>query len=350
MSYWHLLIILATAVVLAVALYVPLRWAKAPRVLKAMGFVATASLVAGVLVGFWSMHMLDTWKGSEVREAESTPAIRSDAPAASHASRVPVPAATPVVAGATPAAAPTAASGILASYIGQALAHGYVKNAAAGGVERWPKAFQGCRLGNYEATSAFCRAAALAVRGWGDTATITVTEIAEFCDAGYLDSAPALCWEAQHDSVDRRAGSAVAERASGGDVSGVPKADIAEELQGIWWPGDGPEGTPLAWSALEAPCATGAYAAASPMCEAEEIHEGKPDAIAPVPYSVVASFCDVGTIHRSSEVCRAAYRSLGVKGEPVAAGVNLSREAAMRERMLRARSAVRACLNRGSGS
>jgi hypothetical protein len=36
MSYWHLLIISATAIVLVVALYVALRWGKAPRVFKAM--------------------------------------------------------------------------------------------------------------------------------------------------------------------------------------------------------------------------------------------------------------------------------------------------------------------------
>jgi hypothetical protein len=139
------------------------------------------------------MHILDTWIGSEVRGAESTPGIRTGAPAASPASRVPDPTGRLGIASATPAAAPSAASGILASYVGQALAQRYVKNAAAGGTERWPQADQGCRLGNYESTSALCRAAALAVHGWGDTRAIPFEEVVEFCDADYFEEALALC-------------------------------------------------------------------------------------------------------------------------------------------------------------
>jgi hypothetical protein len=65
-------------------------------------------------------------------------------------------------------------------------------------MKAWPLVDQGCRLGNYESKSALCRAAALAVRGWSDTHLISFDEIAEFCDAGYLEAALALCFAAHH--------------------------------------------------------------------------------------------------------------------------------------------------------
>lgn len=169
-------------------------------------------------------------------------------------------------------------------------------------MKAWPQVDQGCRLGNYESKSALCRAAALAARGWGDTHAIPLEEVAEFCDAGYLEAALALCFAAHH-------------RIPGGDVDGIPGSDVVEGLRShILLAARGPDGSWQTWTSVATPCTRGVYASASPICIAEALVGHA--APARVLCAEVATFCDVKLMDRDSEVCRAAYRFVQPKSDP----------------------------------
>jgi hypothetical protein len=235
---------------------------------------------------------------------------------ANPASRTPIPEVTPAVSGITPAVAPDRISTILGSYVGQALAQRYAKNTSAGSIEAWPQVEQGCRLGNYERTSALCRAAALAVHGWGDIRTVPLDEVVEFCDADYLEEVLALCLTARN-RVDHAADSAATGRISGRDTIGIPASDVARELRSTSvFAGYGPDGKYETWAGTAALCARGIYASASPVCEAGEVEKRGPDNPALVPYPEVASFCDVKLINGNTETCHAAYRFAQPRGDP----------------------------------
>jgi len=171
------------------------------------------------------MHMLDAWTSTGTGDAGGTPGTGASVSPTSSPSRIPIPEVTPIVSDTAPAVAPDRVSGILASYVGQALAQGYAKNTSAGGTEAWPQVDQGCRLGNYEPTSALCRAATLAVHGWSDARAIPFDEVVEFCDADYLEEGLALCLTARH-PMDH-----TAERISSSGVEGIPESDVDQEWQ-----------------------------------------------------------------------------------------------------------------------
>lgn len=308
MNYWHLVIITAAAILFAILLYVAWRWRKAPKVFKAMHFVMAASLAAGVLLGFWSLHMLDTRIGSAAGEAKSTAGAGAGARGATPKPRGAAPAVSPARSKAARATPAPAGGGIPASYVAQALLETDSSLVGPVGSGGWPKVSEGCQLGNYTRGSRLCRAARLAVQGWGDKRLAAFAEVTEFCKAGYLPDSPALCWEAQHGRAEYPAGSTAAGRTPGGGANGIPEADVAKELRYV--PNDlsGPGGDLEDWSEVKSPCARGTFAVASPICRAAAIHYGKHNAAARVPYPVVASFCDVGMLAHVSEVCRAAYR------------------------------------------
>ena len=163
-SYWNYLIISAAVTLCAVLTYLVLRWRKAQRAFRAMIFVATACLAAGVLIGVWSMHVLDAWTHSAGTSAASSPDSATRAPEASSLPRTPAAETGPSVSPASSAGAPTERTSIIiGSYIGQALSQKYAKDTTSGRIEQWPQVDQGCKLGNYDRASAFCQAAELAV-------------------------------------------------------------------------------------------------------------------------------------------------------------------------------------------
>jgi len=255
------------------------------------------------------MHMLDTWWRPDAEDAGSAPVAAATAIPPSD--RAPVPELTPADSGTTPIVAPDRSSAILASYVGQALAQGYAKNTSAGSTEAWPEVDQGCRLGNYEPTSALCRAAMLAVHGWGDARAIPFDEVVEFCDADYLGETLALCLTARHPSGH------TAERISSRGAEGIPESDVVQEWRlHSFLLVRGPDSSYKTWTDLKALCARGIYAPASPVCAAEAIEERGPHSSARVSYSDVASFCDVKLINGGTEICRAAYRFAQPKSDP----------------------------------
>ena len=252
--------------------------------------------------------MLDAWMSTARANAGSSTSGGTSTRATSLGSGTPAAEITPMVSGAAPGAAPAHSSSILASYIGQALAQGYATGATTGRVENWPQVDQGCRLGNYGRTSALCRAAELAVHGWGDTRAVPLDEVAEFCSAKYLDDTFALCLATTR-GAGRPADSGSVERIAGADAGGIPEADVVDGLQWRFTlAAYGPDGKWEAWNQISSLCTRGVYASQSPVCEAAAIkqhggHEG-----ARVPYLEVASFCDVTLMKGGTEVCRAAYR------------------------------------------
>jgi hypothetical protein len=178
-------------------------------------------------------------------------------------------------------------------------------------LEAWPQVDQGCRLGNYESTSALCRAATLAVHGWGDARAIPFDEVVEFCDADYLEETLALCLTARHPVGH------AAERISTGEAGGIPESDVVQEWRlHSFLLVQGPDTSYKTWTEIKALCARGTYAPASPVCGAEAIEERRPHSSARVSYPDVASFCDVKLINSGTEICRAAYRFAQPKSDP----------------------------------
>lgn len=351
MSHWHFVIIPAGAILVAVLLYVALRWRKAPKVFKAMYFVMIASLVAGGLAGVWGVKMLDTWTGSAATGAASTPGVRAGAPGAtpkprvaapavspalrvgaratSPAPRVAVPRATSSAARATPTAAPGTGGGIPVSYVAQALIGSTGMGMLPGGLMGWDDVDRDCHLGYFQATSAACRAAALAMRGWGDTGSVPSREVVEFCKAGYLGNAFALCWWAEHGGFPSHV---VSLAPMAPPRRGIPEGDLRHLLRDnnhvgaldnapalmrkskpryAWQAPPPPE---TFWGDVKSSCAKGTFARASPLCAVEALNERKHDPAARVPYAVVASFCDLRLLRGAGEVCRAAYRCVESAG------------------------------------
>ena len=308
MSYWHFLIIFAGVIVSWVLLYLVLERRKAQRAFRAMCVVAIASLAAGVLIGIWSIHTLDAWMRIAGGNPGSTPEVRRRAVDGSSRPHAPAGKNSPSVSSAASAAAEDRTSVIIGSYVGQALAQGHMEGEITEKTEEWPQVEQGCRLGNYQRTSARCRAAELAVDGWGDTKPIPLNDVAKFCDANYLEQSLALCL-VTHGGDDRSANSTIVKRVLNPVTYGIPEVNVLQELRRYGgYAGIGPNGQTESWSEVAPLCARSVYAPASPKCEASAILTGGRPVDARVPYSEVAAFCDVNLLTRESEVCRAAYR------------------------------------------
>jgi hypothetical protein len=308
MSYWHFLIISAALIVSAVVLYLVLGWPKAQRAFRAICLVATASLAAGVLIGVWSIHTIDAWMRIAGRNAGSASDVARRAPERSSWPHTPAGESSQSVSSAASAAAADRTSVIIGSYVGQALAQGHMEGEITEKTEEWPQVEQGCRLGNYQRTSARCLAAELAVDGWGDTKPIPLNDVAKFCDANYLEQSLALCL-VTHGRDDRSASSTVVKRVLSPFTYGIPEVDVLQELRRYGgYAGRGPNGQAESWSEVASLCARGVYAPASPKCEASAILKGGGPVDAHVPYPEVAASCDVNLLTRESEVCRAAYR------------------------------------------
>jgi hypothetical protein len=315
MSYWHYLIISAAVIVSAVLLHLVLDWRKDQRAFRTTCVVAIASLAAGVLIGVWSIHTFDSWMRLAGRNAESTPDVVRRAPEGSSVPHTLAGRSSPSVSSAASAAVEDRTSVIIGSYVGQALAQGHMEGEITEKTEEWPQVEQGCRLGNYQRTSARCRAAELAVDGWGDTKAIPLNDVAKFCDANYLEQSLALCL-VTHGGDDRSPSSTVVKRVLNPVTYGIPEVDVLQELRRYeGYAGRGPNGQKESWSEVAPLCARGVYAPASPKCEASAILTGKRHVDARVPYSEVAAFCDVNLLTRESEVCRAAYRLIQSKDD-----------------------------------
>jgi hypothetical protein len=308
MSYWHCLAISAAVIITAIFLYLVMRWRKARTAFRAMSLVATASLMAGVLLGFWGMHTLNAWMRTDKEHTESAPAGSTNVRSTVPGPRTPTADSAPRGSGAASPIALDSASSILAAYVAQALAQRYFTQTPGGSLETWPQINQGCRLGNHEPRSALCRAAALAANGWGDTSGIPLDEVAGFCNATYLENVLALCFITAR-RIGHPADYGAVNRPSVADPTGIPETDVVAALPGRHWPGvRGPDERTKTWGEITAHCARGVYAPQSPVCESAEIVKHRRRIEARVPYAKVASFCDVGAINRGSEVCRTAYR------------------------------------------
>ena len=181
--------------------------------------------------------------------------------------------------------------------------------------QEWPQVEQGCRLGNYQRTSARCRAAELAVDGWGDTKPIPLNAVAKFCDANYLQRSLALCLVTKGEDA-RSASSTAVRRVLKPVTYGIPEFDVLQELRRYGgYAGIGPNGQAESWSVVAPLCARGVYAPASPKCEASAILTARSHVDALVPYPEVAAFCDVNLLTSESEVCHAAYRLIQSKDD-----------------------------------
>ena len=133
---------------------------------------------------------------------------------------------------------------------------------------------------------------------------------------GYLEETLALCLIARH-CVGHAVDSTTTERILSGDVNGIPESEVGEPLRShLAWDITAPDGGLKRWTEIAPLCARGIYASASPVCEAEAVaNRGGRDS-ARIPYSEVASFCDVELISQDSEVCRAAYRFVQPDSDP----------------------------------
>lgn len=316
MSYWHFLVISGAVIASAVVLYLLLRWRKAQPAFLAMCVVALASLAAGMLIGAGalSIHTLDAPMRIAGKDARSAPDVATRALAPSRAPRTSTAESSPGASSAASAAAADGTNVIIASYVGQALAQGHMEGEITEQSKEWPQVEQGCRLGNYQRASARCRAAELAVDGWGDTRPIPLNDVAAFCNANYLEQGLALCL-VTHGGGDRSVSSTTVARALDPVAYGLPESDVLQELRRYGeYAGRGPNGQVESWSQVAPLCARGVYAAASPKCEASAILKGGRPLDARVPYPQVAAFCDVNLLTRESEVCRAAYRLIQSHG------------------------------------
>jgi hypothetical protein len=157
--------LLAAVLVFGVAVYVWVRWRRAPAALRAMGKVAGVCFVAGFLVGAWGLHVAG--------------------------SRLPSKA----------AAAPSGAAGsVPASEVGKAIVETDEKHA---GATMWVPSSSMAQLCNGdvpEAISTPCRVAYLARHALGKDldhgphdSSVSLSDVADFCDSGAIDKGFALC-------------------------------------------------------------------------------------------------------------------------------------------------------------
>ncbi len=190
MSYWSFPVISAGAILCVTLIYITVRWRKAPTAFKAMNCIGLASLAAGVLLGVWGVHVFNAWTRSEAARSASISRGESSTPPRSSEPASAIPSGTPAVSSSVRAVPAEHASALIGAYVGQALAQRRAEGFPLANPEAWPEVDQGCRLGNYETTSKLCRAATLAVHGWGDTRAVSYAELAGFCAAGYLEKRP----------------------------------------------------------------------------------------------------------------------------------------------------------------
>jgi hypothetical protein len=191
-SYWSFPVIAAGAILSVTLVYITVRWRKAPTAFKAMNCIGLGSLAAGLLLGVWGAHVFNAWTRSEAAPSSDVSRDDSTPPGSSEPASA-IPSGTPVVSSSARATSAEHVSALIGAYVGQALAQRYARGAPLANSEAWPEVDQGCRLGNYEATSALCRAATLAVHGWGDKRAVSRAELTGFCAAGYLEKELYLC-------------------------------------------------------------------------------------------------------------------------------------------------------------
>lgn len=313
MSYWSFPVISAGAILCLTLIYITVRWRKAPTAFKAMNCIWLASLAAGMLLGVWGMHMFDAWTRSEAVRSADVPRGESSTPPGSSEPASAIPSGTPVLSSSERAEPAEHVSAFTGAYVGQALAQRRAEGVPLANSEAWPAVAQGCRLGNYDMTSALCHAATLAVHGWGEARAVSYAELAGFCDAGYLEKELYLCGTAHRFSDRRTTATGLEPRRVGAHKGlGMPESDIADELADSYLsfrgPVRGPDGNWESWADVASSCAREVYAPSSPACEAAEMRESGRHAGGSVSYEEAASLCDVGLLNRDSEICRAAYR------------------------------------------
>lgn len=178
-NYWLSLCVFGVVIVCGIFLYSAVRWRKAPRVFRAMNWVAAVSVFSGVLIALPLEHWLGPiFEPSSGGNAHST------------WSRV-----KSAIEGTCPPA------GVPATEVGKALVLADEQHA---GDEDWNDTlFDACKDGVLKWTGPTCVQASLARHAlgrdlkYGDhRSLIPCEEVAEFCDDGALDKNSALCKEA----------------------------------------------------------------------------------------------------------------------------------------------------------
>jgi hypothetical protein len=161
----------AAVLVVGVAVYLGVRWRRAPAALRAMVNIASVCFIAGFLVGAWALHVA----GSRV----------------------------PSNAAASPSAPSTAAGSVPASEVGKAIVETDEKHASD--TMRIPSAsiVKLCNEGASDFLTTPCRVAYLARHAFGKDldrgphdSPVALSDVAEFCDSGAIDKGFDLCKQA----------------------------------------------------------------------------------------------------------------------------------------------------------
>jgi hypothetical protein len=170
-SLWSAPALLAAALVVGAAIYIAVRWRRAPAAFRAMGKVAGICFVAGFLAGMWALHVTDSHLPSMPSEVPpSTPSVPSSVPALE---------------------------------VGKAIVEMDEKHA---GDTMWLSSAataEFCNKGLAESGSAVCRIAYLAQHVLGKDLdrgpqgdSISLSDIADFCNSGAINKTSALCQRA----------------------------------------------------------------------------------------------------------------------------------------------------------
>jgi hypothetical protein len=170
-NLWAAPVLSAAILVLGVAVYVAVRWRRAPAAFRAMGKVAGLCFVAGFLAGAWALHAAGSRLPSKAAASSSSPS-----------------------------AASASAGSVSASEVGKAIVETDEKHA---GDTMWVSSAataELCNKGLSEADTTLCRVAYLARHAIGKDldrgshdSSVSLSEVADFCDSGTIDKSFPLC-------------------------------------------------------------------------------------------------------------------------------------------------------------
>jgi hypothetical protein len=171
LSTWTAPILVAAALVLSVALYISVRWRRAPTAFRGMISVAGVCLLAGFLAGVWAFHF---WTAKGLATSSTLPSSESSA-----------------------AAPPGTVS---AAEVGKAIVAMDEKHAGDSGWLSSAATVELCNKGFMAPDERLCRIAYLGRHATGQDKDrgpheewVMLTEVANFCDEGAIEKSSSLC-------------------------------------------------------------------------------------------------------------------------------------------------------------
>ena len=171
LSAWTTFILVAAAIVLCVALYISVRWRRAPTAYRSMLSVAGVCLLAGFLAGVWALHF---WTAKGLATSSALPPSESSAA---------VPPGT-----------------VSATEVGKAIVAMDEKHAGDSGWLSSTATVELCNKGSMPPDERLCRIAYLGRHATGQDQDrgphedwIMLTEVADFCDVGVIEKSSDLC-------------------------------------------------------------------------------------------------------------------------------------------------------------